>query len=157
MYWLLFLLPNFIISGIPFCHSELLIETQQFSRGIWELIFLSRDFFKCCWKPFWFMIFFSAGFKSGVPPGAIRSLLHPEAWLFLLGRVFRRYLWLMIGQVIYPYPYIRKRHILRSLIITSTSAIETTGHFWTVILCIPIPDKVNRMHPYVHLATSFPL
>ena len=42
----LFLLPNFIISGIPFCHSELLIETQQFSRGIWKLIFFVQGFFQ---------------------------------------------------------------------------------------------------------------
>ena len=78
MSWLLFLLPNFIVSGILFCRSEFL-RIQQFSRGILRFNFWSRDSFSCCRKDNRFLLLYSTGLKSMVPPQAIRSLFTPVA------------------------------------------------------------------------------
>ena len=78
MSWLLFLLPNVIVSGILFCRSEFL-RIQQFSRGILRFNFWSRDSFSCCRKDNRFLLLYSTGLKSMVPPQAIRSLFTPVA------------------------------------------------------------------------------
>ena len=41
--------------------------------------FLVQGFFQVLLEALLIFAVFSAGFKSGVPPGAIRSLLHAEA------------------------------------------------------------------------------
>ena len=70
MSWLLFLLPNFIVSGILFCRSEFL-RIQQFSRGILRFNFWSRDSFSCSREDNGFLLLYSTGLKSMVPPQAI--------------------------------------------------------------------------------------
>lgn len=71
-------MPNFIVSEVPFGRSELL-RISNSAGEFWELIFGPGILSGVVGSPFDFALFFFTDFKSGVPPGAIKSLLHPIA------------------------------------------------------------------------------
>ena len=56
MSWLLFSLPNFIVSGIPFCRSEFL-RLSNSAAEFWALIF-GPGILSVCWRSIFALIFY---------------------------------------------------------------------------------------------------